>query len=326
VAQEHIRTDLGMGLALDFDRGELNRVVEGYLPLLDAAEESGLGSVWAGEGWDFSGVSGGHVGAPLLILASLSGHTSLRLGTGVTLLPSWHPLRLAQEGAVLDRLTGGRFTLGVGAGRPALWQRFGLADVEMGKWLDDAIRAIRTLWSGTAHHQGDVVDVEGPVPPPVQEGGPPVWVAGHGRRATRRAGLLGDAWYASSSATLDSIRHGTAQYRSALEEAGRDGGRVAVNRVALVADSDAEARRLATVHLEEWSDRYRRLGLLEDGLGSDPWEAVGLVGSAERVAHLIADYRDAGVTDLHLRVAPAPMPLDVAEQTIRAIPAITPLL
>jgi hypothetical protein len=93
------------GLALDLNttRTTLDRHFDAYIPLLARAADLGFQSVWAGETYP-TGPSGSHLPSPLLALAALAPRTTLRLGTGVTLVPAWHPLRLAYDGAVLDQL------------------------------------------------------------------------------------------------------------------------------------------------------------------------------------------------------------------------------
>src|SRR5215207_9458439 len=113
------------GLALDFMTAErtLAEQLDRYVQLIQVAERHGFDSVTAGEGY-ITRPASGHLPAPLLALAALAPRTTLRLGTGVTLLPGWQPLHLAYESAVLDQLTGGRLILGVGLGTPPLYRRF----------------------------------------------------------------------------------------------------------------------------------------------------------------------------------------------------------
>src|ERR671939_1470803 len=95
-----------------------------------------------------------------------------------------HPLTLAYDGAVLDQLSGGRFVLGVGIGRPHDWARFGLERAAIGDRMDELLAALKALWSGADGFHGRLVSVEGGIAPlPRQAGGPPVWVGGAAPRA-----------------------------------------------------------------------------------------------------------------------------------------------
>src|SRR5439155_5961245 len=86
-----IMVAIRFGLALDFGtrRASLDRVVAEYVPLINLAERYGFESVWAGESYP-TAPGGFHLPSPLLVLAALAPQTSVRLGTGVTLVPMWH--------------------------------------------------------------------------------------------------------------------------------------------------------------------------------------------------------------------------------------------
>src|SRR5919202_4322421 len=115
---------LNFGLALDLGtRGRLDAALDGYASVLASAERGGYTAVFAGETFPTRAAGTAHLPAPLLALAAMAPRTTLRLGTGVTLLPLWQPLRLAYEAAVLDQLCGGRLILGVGAGSRHDWAR-----------------------------------------------------------------------------------------------------------------------------------------------------------------------------------------------------------
>src|SRR4051794_12829880 len=105
------------GLAIDFARpadpgGNRTRQIP---TVIELAEASGFQSVWAGEQYaaDAARI---HLPGPFLVLASLIPQTSLKLGTGVLVLPAYHPLRLAYETALLDVLSDGRLIVGAGVG------------------------------------------------------------------------------------------------------------------------------------------------------------------------------------------------------------------
>src|ERR671939_1772620 len=117
-----------------------------------------------------------------------------------------HPLTLAYDGAVLDQLSGGRFVLGVGIGRPHDWARFGLERGQVGDRMDEMLAALKALWSGADGFHGQTISIDGGIAPlPVRPGGPPLWVGGTIGRAMRRAAVLGDGWYAGSTAPLEAI-------------------------------------------------------------------------------------------------------------------------
>lgn len=319
------------GLAMDFgtQRATLDRVLDEYAPLLELAERLGFRSVWAGESFPTRSAAF-HLPSPLLVLAALVPRTSLRLGTGVTLLPLWQPLRLASDAAVLDQLSGGRLTLGVGAGSPRDWTRFGIDRATVGRRMDEVLVALKALWAGEDGFRGEVVAVErGIWPRPVQPGGPPLWVGGKVPRSAVRAARHGDAWYAATQYRFREVADGAARYRAALQQEGREprGATVSVNRLCVLDEDPARAEAVGGPHVERVLDLYARIGVLFDASGmplapGEPLlprvrEEVCLVGSPESVATQVERYAAAGVTHVQLRVAPGDMPADLVAQTIR---------
>jgi alkanesulfonate monooxygenase SsuD/methylene tetrahydromethanopterin reductase-like flavin-dependent oxidoreductase (luciferase family) len=152
------------------------------------------------------------VADPWITLAAIATATEhLRLGPMVTPLPAAGRPRVARETATLDRLSGGRLTLGVGLGS----DRFGselsktgeqLDDRLRGQMLDEALEILTAAWSGEpVQHRGPHYTVEGIqfLPRPAQQPGVPVWAAGFPgnikplRRAARRSGQVGCAAAAS---------------------------------------------------------------------------------------------------------------------------------
>lgn len=119
---------------------------------------------------------------PFTTLSWLAGVTNrVRLGTTVLVVPYRHPLLTARMAANLNRLSGGRFVLGVGVG----WARqefeaLGVPFRRRGALTDEYLHAIREAWRNT--------DDYGTAPIPI-------WVGGNSDAGIRRAILLGDAWH-----------------------------------------------------------------------------------------------------------------------------------
>jgi alkanesulfonate monooxygenase SsuD/methylene tetrahydromethanopterin reductase-like flavin-dependent oxidoreductase (luciferase family) len=235
------------GLALDFgtERTTLDRLLDEYVPLIQLAERYAFDAIWAGESYP-TGPGFFHVSSPLLVLAALAPRTRLGLGTGVTLLPMWPPLRLAYDAAILDQLSGGRLALGLGLGAPATWARFGVPRERLADRVDETLALLRALWSGAPGYRGEILAVDGGIAPlPVQPGGPPLWIGGLVTRAARRAARYGEGWYASSNYRFLDVERQAARYREALADEGKDpaAARVAVNRLCVVAPTPEAARR-----------------------------------------------------------------------------------
>jgi alkanesulfonate monooxygenase SsuD/methylene tetrahydromethanopterin reductase-like flavin-dependent oxidoreductase (luciferase family) len=161
---------MNFGLALDFwsTTKPLDRLLDDHVRLLAAAETLGFHSVWAGEN-RAQAPEPGHLPSPFLVLAAIARETNLRLGTGVTLLAGWHPAKLVYDAALLDQLSGGRFTLGMGLGNPGLMKQHGMAEEELGSRMDETLRFLKEMWSGASAFEGRYVRMKGRVyPPPVQ--------------------------------------------------------------------------------------------------------------------------------------------------------------
>jgi probable F420-dependent oxidoreductase len=123
---------------------------------------------------------------------------TLKLATGICLVPQRDVFQTAKQVASLDALSGGRFLFGVGGGwnQPEIenhgtpyGKRFGV--------MRERIEAMKQLWSEkTAEYHGEHVDF-GPCyawPKPIQKPHPPIHVGGAGLRAIRRAVRYGDGW------------------------------------------------------------------------------------------------------------------------------------
>lgn len=173
-----------------------------------AAEDAGFESVWTGE----------HVVLPdprvppspappqfpmlhpSAVLAHVAAATrTLRLGTGIVILPQRNPLVVAKEYASVDVLSGGRLLFGVAAGylEPE-FRALGIPFAERGRRTDEYIEAIRALWTqDQPAFKGKYVSFSGvdAQPRPVQKPHPPIHVGGHSPAAFRRAARQGDGWY-----------------------------------------------------------------------------------------------------------------------------------
>jgi probable F420-dependent oxidoreductase len=214
----------------------------------ERAEALGFDSVWLGEHHNHPLL----YPTPLIGLAAIASRTRrIRLGTGVLLLPLYHPVAVAEEGAMVDMISGGRLILGLGAGyAPEEFAAFGLTTRERGSRLEEGATLLRRLWTeehvshAGRHYQVTDVTIG---PRPTQQPRPPIWFAGWVEPAIRRAARLGDAWLGGPSATLDELATCVKLFREARHQAGlgMDGVDMALMRYVFVAESREQA--LATV-------------------------------------------------------------------------------
>jgi probable F420-dependent oxidoreductase len=150
--------------------------------------------------------------------------TRLRFMTAVMILPQRNPLVLAKEVATLDYLSGGRIELGIGVGwLKEEFEALGIPFERRGKRADEYVAAMRALWaSDGASFAGEFVkfDHVSCNPKPVAKS-VPIVVGGHSEAAARRAGRLGDGFFPSIGAQVDTMPLLDVVRRSA-EQAGRD--------------------------------------------------------------------------------------------------------
>lgn len=157
------------------------------------AEELGFDSVWFTE---HHFLADGYLPAFQPLAGAIAATTSrIRISTDIAILPLYHPVRLAEEMAVLDNISNGRMELGVGMGYvPAEFEAFGVSLRNRVSLTEEAIEILRLAWSdgpfsfdGRRYQLTDV-DVH---PKPVQPGGPPLWVAAVRKPGALRAARLG---------------------------------------------------------------------------------------------------------------------------------------
>jgi probable F420-dependent oxidoreductase len=176
----------------------------------------------------------------LSLAAYLAAITSkLRIVLAVLVVPHRPVVLAAKMLATIDVLSGGRLTIGIGAG----WLKAEFDAVvttpfpERGAVTDEYIAAFRTLWTEDKPRiDGRYVHYDGLVlaPKPVQKPHPPIWVGGESRPSMRRAARFGDAWYpiGSNNAhlldTLPRYQAGVARLRQLTAAAGREPNAVAL--------------------------------------------------------------------------------------------------
>ena len=197
---------------------------EALVNLSQAAESAGFDSIWAGEHIILPDSSTRIPPTyrylnPLLTLTFVAAHTStIRLGTGVLLLPQHEPLVLAKELATLDVLSGGRLMVGIGVGwSEEEYQALGIPYSERGARADDYLAAMRAIWSEEKPaYQGKFVSFKGvqAYPHPVQQPTPPIITGGRAPAVIRRTIEQANGWYGFAY-DLDEIVAVLAQLREA---------------------------------------------------------------------------------------------------------------
>ncbi|MGO1545286.1 MAG: LLM class flavin-dependent oxidoreductase [Gulosibacter sp.] len=153
---------------------------ENLVELTQLAEAGGFGTVWIGEHHAMEYTVSPN---PMPQLAYLAARTStIRLGAGTIIAPFWNPIRVAGECALLDVISGGRMEVGLARG--AYQYEFdrimnGMPVADGGESLREMVPAVQALWQGDYAHEGKVwqFPTSTSVPKPVQQDGPPMWLA-----------------------------------------------------------------------------------------------------------------------------------------------------
>src|SRR5262252_1066501 len=190
--------------------------------------------------WTYS-----HFTEPYIALARASAvTTTLRLATGITLVPQRNPLHLAKEVAALDHHSGGRFILGVGTG----WLR---EEVEIfggnfaRRWTQtrEALAVMKALWSqDAAEFHGEFFDFP-PVksyPKPVQKPHPPILLGGAAKNVLQRVVAYGDGWMPTRMSP-ERIQDNRNRLNALATAAGRDPATLPIR--VFGAPNDAEAKK-----------------------------------------------------------------------------------
>jgi len=265
------------------------------LDRIEVMDRTGYDAVWLAE-HHFSGYSvcpsvhvmGTHVAART---------QNLRIGMAVTLAAFYHPLRIAEEIALLDVLTGGRVNWGAGRGfDPREFEVFGVPPAESAARFREAVEIVLAAWTserltyeGRFHSYKDVEVL----PKPHQRPHPPTWVAASSPPALKWAAEQGHTILMDPHSPHPEITRKFLRYREGLEQAGHsvEGRQIPMARLVAVADSDAEAEAIARRGAKWTVGAYLPKQVLasfrEDGKQIDPVDHylkdVVIHGSPERV-------------------------------------------
>jgi probable F420-dependent oxidoreductase len=212
------------------------------IALITKAEEVGLESLWTFEhtivpveyGSRYPYSPQGKMGAapetvfvdPLIALSFAAAHSkTLKLATGVNILPQANPLLLAKQAASIDFVSNGRLLLGLGTG----WLReeydaLGTPFEHRGARFDDYIAAMKKIWSGeVVEHKSEFLNWTNfkSFPLPVQRPHPPLIIGGSTKPAVRRVVQHGQGWFIPGSSP-DQLRKQIAEMHALCREHGRD--------------------------------------------------------------------------------------------------------
>ena len=239
--------------------------------------------------------------SPSVFLAAVAQRTKrLRFGPMIYALPLYHPLRMIEEICMLDQMSGGRLDVGFGRGAsPIELDLYGVDPNDAREIYDEALEiVIRGLREQTLSFKGKHFNYDN-VPmelSPFQKPHPPLWYGVHANDSAARSAKQG-----LNVISLDDVaatRGFSDSYRAAWKETGRAGPmpKFGLGRMLVVADTDAEALRLAERAYPVWNASFNHLFKVYDRMPSHPrppqFSAIradgrGFCGSPRTVTEII---------------------------------------
>lgn len=169
-----------------------------YAEVLDViawSEEAGFANAWVPE---HHLADDGYMPSPLVTLSAIAARTKrLKLGGGIALAPLYHPVRFAEDCAVLDIISGGRVEMGLGIGyRKREMAAYGVDSTTRGRLFDEWLEIVTRLWAGeTVDFEGRFFNLSGArIMPPAPRGRIPLYIGGLTEKAMERVARYGDGY------------------------------------------------------------------------------------------------------------------------------------
>ncbi|AGN00446.1 luciferase monooxygenase [Salinarchaeum sp. Harcht-Bsk1] len=303
---------LGTGLFTCQKRPDDDRttaeIYDEMLDLAGVADDAGLDSVWVSE-HHFQ--SDDYLSGVTPALGALAAATdSIEIGPCIALAPLYDSVRLAEDVATIDQLSGGRATLGLAIGsNPREFEEFGVPKDERVDRLEDAVAVCRTAWSdGPLEYDAEFHDVSEEVdvtPKPAHD--VPVMLGGAAKPAVRRAARIGDAWCAPSALSVEGVAKRVTDIESVREEEEGIEGEFDVYVIVhgFVGDSREEAWNAMRPGYFYLQRRYQEIfsGEPVDELDPDRKQELkqqAICGTPEQVTEDLESYREAAGDDVHV--------------------------
>ena len=260
------------GLTTDFRNlpgsGKTSAKVYGEtLDLFAWAETLGFGAAYV---FEHHFTDDDYMSSPMVAATAIAARTkTMRVGPDIAILPLYDPVRVAEDGAVLDLISNGRLDFGVGLGyRPEEYAGYGLDIKRKGSRANESLEIIRRLWQGETvsfHGKHFNVDRAKVSPRPVQQPNPPIWVGGFSKAAARRAARYGDGYIGPSSRAVYEM------YLAELKAVGKDPARARVmggDLWLIVSEDPSRTFAEYAPNLLYWFNAYSRWF---EGTDTSPW-------------------------------------------------------
>jgi len=235
-----------------------DQVYAEMLEQVQAAEQLGFDSVWMSE---HHSVEDGYCPSTLVAAAAVAARTkTITIGTRLLLLPMHNPVRVAEDAAVVDVISGGRFILGMAVGYvPHEYGTFGVNRRFRPSLMDEGVEIIRRAWTEDRFDfHGKRYDLTGVAvqPKPIQQPHPPIWLGASRGSAIERVARMADGFHYVGA--VSSYR----AYEEAMRRNGRDPRSIPVydSRDFWCAEDSEQAWQEAREHLFYSSSNYARWG------------------------------------------------------------------
>lgn len=284
---------------LDSNGAPLGDFLEERLKLLELIEQAGFGSYHLAE---HHSTPLGMASSPSVFLAAAIQRTrKIRLGPLVYVLPLYHPLRVYEEICMLDHMSGGRLTVGVGRGGALIeHQRYGIDPTNAPAMYYEAFAVLMRAF------EADVLDFEGKFfrykdfvvqAKPLQRPHPPLWYGAPNADAVAWAAPLGINVVSLGPAAR--ARAISDRYRDEWNKLGRNPAKlpgIGVTRHVVVAETDKDAQRIAQAAYPRWRAAmdflWRRSGVAFTLKDIYPADFAGLQQIGHGIAGSPATVRD----------------------------------
>jgi len=261
--------------------------------LTDRAEAWGVQCVWLGE-IHFTPTRS-VISASLQVASAIAARTRrLRVGTAVQVLPLNHPLRIAEEVATVDHISGGRFEFGIGrSGVVRTYDVYGIPYAESQARFRETLEIIRLAWKGEPFsYEGEFFRVQGAVvvPRPVQQPHPPIRMATTSDETFPAAGRMGLPIFVGLRTTeIADLQTQLAAYRRGWRDARHEGeGSVYLRIPVYASPTEAGAREEPRESMAAFFARQTELARAAVGrAGAGPADQRRM--QAERMASLTYD-------------------------------------
>ena len=318
-----------------------SRVIDETLYEARLSDELGVEVLWLAE-HHFDGICA-YVDPVCFAAAIAATTTRIKIGFAVAQMSLHHPIRMAEQMALIDNISHGRLIVGLGRGTAYNiydYQGYGIDPEEAQERLLESEEIMIGAWNGGNYvHDGKYWQIKLPLlrPRPFTKPHPPLIRACSGEASMVQMAREGRPFMMNVQ-TDDVTRHRMDLYRQTQRDCGYDDATIADNvdqswvwRNIFVADTDAEAERVGVRLLEaqlEMRTRMRRRIYAEQGVSMVDMDTPStparvqqqhslIHGSPDTVAEAIAAIDDIGVGGIIMSFRMGPMPIEVAEHSLR---------